>query len=199
MKPINIKPIQLELQKIKGWVEPIVDQKTCKFQADNLKAVKIKIKEINAKRTELVKPLNDTVKKINDIFKPILEEYEVLKDQMSTNILVYQRAEIERQQEAERKAREAEMERITKTAPPEKAEEMIEAIENRPTGVVNGVNSDWTKTRIKDNWVYEMVDPNKVPQKFCSPDHSKIMAAIRLGVREIPGMKIYNKGSVGSY
>ena len=56
MENINVETIKLELQIFYGWVEPITSRETCKFQADNLKAVKIKIKEINEKRTELVKP-----------------------------------------------------------------------------------------------------------------------------------------------
>ena len=200
MKTINIEPIKLEIKKIKEWVKPITDNKSCKIQADNLKAIKFQIKEINKKRTTLVKPLNDTVKNINEIFKPILEECQFLKDQMTDNILKYQRIEIERQQEAERKEREAEIARI-RSLEIDKVEtkEIVESIANRESSVIKGVDSDWAKTRIRDNWVYEIVDAEKVPKNFLSPDHAKIMSAIKLGVRELPGINIYNKGSVGSY
>lgn len=216
MNNVDIEPIKQEIEKIKSWVTPITNHQECKEQADNLKAIKIKIKEIDEKRTELVKPLNDTVAKINAIFKPFLDECKSLKDTMERNILAYQRIEIERQQEEERQRREAEIERLAaeqKRLEEEaaknnsnidlgeaiKIEDKIEAVENMPSQVVKGVRSDWASTRIRDKWTYKVVDPRQVPQEYCSPDHNKIMAAIKSGERNIPGLEIINEGSVATY
>ena len=213
---INTEPIKQELVKISGWVAPITNREDYKFQSDNLKAVKVKIKEIEEQRTRIVKPINDSVAKINAIFKPLTDECKRLKEIMERNILEYSRIELARQQEEERKLREIESQRLLaeqKRLEEEalknnsevyiteaiKLEQRIEEVENRPSMVVNGINGDWTKLRIKENWTYELLDDNEVPRELCSPDHSKIMAQIKAGVREIKGIKIYNKGSVGNY
>lgn len=216
IEPVNIEPIKQDLEKIKNWVAPITNREDCKFQADNLKAVKIKIKEINEKRLFLVKPLNDTVKNINNLFKPLLDEGERLKEVMEKNILTYERIEIEAQQKAEREQREFELkvlaeqqakleeEALKNNSEVDineaiKLEKAITNIEERPSEVIKGINGDWSKTRIRDNWTYEIVDPYAVPRELCSPDHAMIMAQIKAGVREIKGLKIINKGIVATY
>lgn len=45
----------------------------------------------------------------------------------------------------------------------------------------------------KTEWTYDMVDKEKVPRKYCVPDHKKIMEAIRSGKRKIAGIRIYEK------
>ena len=45
-------------------------------------------------------------------------------------------------------------------------------------------------TRTK-KWVYEVVDESKIPNQFTSPDDKKIKSAIKAGIREIDGTKIY--------
>ena len=43
----------------------------------------------------------------------------------------------------------------------------------------------------KSRWKADIEDPDKVPREYCSPDTKKINAAVRAGVREIAGVKIY--------
>jgi hypothetical protein len=213
---INTEPIKQELAKISAWVAPITNNQDYKFQSDNLKTVKFKIKEIEEQRTRIVKPINDSVAKINAIFKPFIDDYKRLKEIMERNILDYSKIELARQQEEERKLREIETQRLMveqKRLEDEalknnsefdineaiKLEQRIEAVESRPSDVRAGINGDWAKTRIKSNWTYDLIDSNEVPHEFCSPDHNKIMAQIKSGIREIPGVKIFNKGSVASF
>lgn len=42
-------------------------------------------------------------------------------------------------------------------------------------------------------WKYDIIDEGKVPRKYCNPAKSKIQAAVRLGEREIPGVRIYKE------
>lgn len=44
---------------------------------------------------------------------------------------------------------------------------------------------------IRSLWKYEITNESDVPRQFCSPDSKKINEAIKSGVREIAGMKIY--------
>ena len=45
-------------------------------------------------------------------------------------------------------------------------------------------------------WSYEIVDEAKVPRAFCSSDSKKIGEAIKTGVREIEGIRIYQENNV---
>ena len=201
----QINLIRSDLEQLEQWIKPVTDEASCKLAADNLKGVKIKIKEIEDKRTELVKPLNDTVKRINAIFKPFLDRAEALKGILSKNVLDYQREVIRQREEAERQRREEEKTRLEEEALKsdsaeklDQAIEQIDKIDNTPSEVPKGIKSDWSNTKIRENWTYEIIDSAFVPSKYCSPDHKLIMEAIRRGEREIKGLKIYDKGSIAS-
>lgn len=40
-------------------------------------------------------------------------------------------------------------------------------------------------------WTFEVVAPTSVPWEFCTVDEKKIRAAVKAGVREIPGVRIF--------
>lgn len=46
---------------------------------------------------------------------------------------------------------------------------------------------------IRTQWTGEIIEPGKVPREYCSPDQSKISQAVKAGVRQIPGVKIFEK------
>ena len=46
---------------------------------------------------------------------------------------------------------------------------------------------------IRTAWTGEVIDPDQVPREFCSPDEKKITAGVKSGIREIPGVRIYEK------
>ena len=47
-------------------------------------------------------------------------------------------------------------------------------------------------TALKDNWVAELVDITKVPVAYLQVNDATVRAAIRSGVRDIPGLRIFN-------
>ncbi len=49
---------------------------------------------------------------------------------------------------------------------------------------------------IRKTWKYEVVDTTKVPRNFCVPSDQLIREAIKNGVREIPGVRIYSESTV---
>jgi hypothetical protein len=163
--------IQSELDKFKSQLKPITDVSSCKSAADNLKVVKFRLTEIDEKRKELVAPLNATVKKINDIFRPATQEYTALKENLSSEIWTFTKAEQEKQEKANA----------------ESGNELM---------VPKNIKSPWATTSMRDKWTYEIEDAGQVPHEFCSPDNNKIMVSIKSGTRKIKGLKIFNEGSV---
>lgn len=52
---------------------------------------------------------------------------------------------------------------------------------------------DGTSAYIKRPWIYEITDESAVPAKYCVPNPPKIKAAIKAGIREIPGLRIFQE------
>jgi hypothetical protein len=57
---------------------------------------------------------------------------------------------------------------------------------------VNGMKVDKLKGTTK-TWTFEYIDASLIPRDFLMPDEVKINQGIRAGIREIPGIKIYQK------
>jgi hypothetical protein len=205
MEQKEIELVTADIDQIAGWVKPITDETSCKYAADNLKGIKIKIKDLETMKKSATGPAMESIKMIRSWFAPAEDKAEEIKNALTKNILEYQREQIRLQQIEEENQRNDEKKRLEKLAlesdnegTVDKAIEMIDKIDNAPSEVSKGVKSDWAKTIIKDKWIYEVVDPNLVPAHLQSPDHAKITAAIKAGERTIAGLKITNEGSLTS-
>lgn len=45
----------------------------------------------------------------------------------------------------------------------------------------------------KESWQYSLEDFERIPRSYLALDESKVKAALKLGIREIPGLKIYQE------
>jgi DNA polymerase III alpha subunit (gram-positive type) len=108
-------------------------------------------------------------------------------------------AALKKKQEEERKAaaEKAEEERL---AAIKKAEEDAARIAiAAPTVVSPMMPKKDTITRTEEGvsaftkkpWKFEVIDPDQVPRIYCSPDPGKIKDAVRMGVRVMAGVRIY--------
>lgn len=152
-----------------------------------IKSAKSRVEEI---RKFFVNPLNDQVRKINAKFKPFTETLEKMEAEVKSKIVVYQ-TEQEKIRIAEetrlRKLQEAEYAKQVKKAekkgddaPPPPPPVKVEAVK------VDGLS-------IRKVWDFEIVFIEKIPLEYMIPDEKKIRKVITAGVREIPGIKIFEK------
>ena len=152
-------------------------------------------KAIEEKRKFFVKPLNDQVKRINEMFKGYAAPLEKADGIMRKKVLVY-RQEQDRKRRAEeealRKLQEKEQKRLERLAkkngdvapPPPIITPFIPQQEKT-------VQSDLGAVSAKMVWEFEIVDENKIPNEFKIVNEKAIRAAVKAGVRNIPGVKIY--------
>lgn len=77
--------------------------------AEDLKAVKAKFKELDAKRKEIVEPLNKAVKAVNDLFRPPLDYLTQAEACLKSAILTY-----DQDQEAKRRAEQDRLDAIAR-------------------------------------------------------------------------------------
>lgn len=110
-----------------------------------------------------------------------------------------QAAELSRSKEAEEiKARLEEMQARELQASAEKAQQIAEEHFDNVTSIqmVTELKQSQTVKPAKGlqvRWDFEITDPHAVPIEYLSPDPDKIKQAIKDGVREIPGIKIFEK------
>lgn len=114
------------------------------------------------------------------------------------------RREEQRRIEEERRAKEEEIrkqaEDLKKRMESEtiKAEE-LDSLTNEVTALndlkamENDIKSTPASKNVRYVWDYEITDANLIPRLYLSVDESKIKAAIKLDVREIPGVRIFQK------
>jgi len=64
----------------------------------------------------------------------------------------------------------------------------------KPTKVLRG--DAGTSLYARKVWTAEISNPKEVPREWCSPDMKKINDSVRMGKRDIPGVKIFEKETV---
>jgi len=195
---------QEKLSLIKNANEiQIIDDETLK-QANNLLqwAKNIK-KNIDSKEKDLTKPLNDTKQKIIDGFRPYKMEMDSIIDLLANKkIIPYQMAlqkQIEdfKREEAERLRKEHE-----KAASEGNIVDAI-TIENKLVEVDelktdNKIQSKFSNSTISMVWDFEIVVPDAIPSQYLCPDEKKIKEAVKNGIRDIAGVKIFQKPRLSS-
>lgn len=190
---------EVELQNIESQISPVIEKAESYAvntiaDVDNassfLKEIKDMEKIVEDKRLTFTKPLNESLKNINDTFKKMKEPLEQARDLLTKKILTWKRIEAERvaqEQAAYRKIQEAEAELRRLQDKPEIIEEPITI-----APVVNKIGNMQTIKR----WKYEVTSFEEVPDVFKIIENVRVIEAIRSGVRDIPGIKIYQEESL---
>ncbi len=163
-------------------------------------------------RTKAVKPLNDQVREINAMFAEVRvpgeEAVATVKrqkgawDEQERARERREREELERRQreaaEAERKALEkaeaAKTERARQKALADAATAsaaQAAAAAEAPKLAATTLKGDSGGMSTRKVWAFEVVKPELVPRQYLVVDEAKIRAAVRSGVREIPGVHIF--------
>lgn len=60
-----------------------------------------------------------------------------------------------------------------------------------PAPMMKGVYTDSGKVTATERWTYEVVDQSLVPRQYLCVDTSALAAAVKSGVREIPGVSVF--------
>lgn len=164
--------------------------------ANSLAATAKKLnKDIEARRKEIIKPSQGFTKKINAFAKIFTEKLEKVWREIDRKDLIYSDiVELERRKQAKliEDANKKLQDALNKEA--EKSGVDAPQVQAKPLPKVSTIVRTEEGTSFwKDNWIGEITDPAQVPTKYCSPDQKKINAAVKQGVREIPGVLIENR------
>jgi hypothetical protein len=177
----------------------IITEQTAADRATEIGAVcKRKLKELKAIKEETERPHRDYLRQLGNIFKQFqdpLEHFPRVLGQKLADFRRFQENERRRKiaaQEAEaRRLREAEekkaQEAAEKGAPYEPVAPAPVVVEEPPkvTRTAEGSSSQ------RKDWTFEITDPEKVPNEYRVIDEKMIRKAVKAGIREIPGVRIY--------
>lgn len=175
--------------------------------------VKSRAKAIEALRVVIVQPLNDQVKKINNMFKSQIEPLEQIETTVKRAVVVFRQmqAEIQRkEQEKLETERKAELQRLEQ-------ERLAAARDNAPLEVIDALQAKQEDLELKPVtiavpqatvrtssgtmsakkvWKFEVTDAIDVPREYLMVNETGIRRAIMDGVRDIPGVHIYQEESI---
>lgn len=201
----------------------ITDDETQKAAYEAAKTIKLYDKMIEERRVELTKPLLDQKKKIDEYAKKISSPLGAAEAHIKGQLRAWEiqlekkrqeemkKAEEERQRQiAEAQAKlkaeqeQAEMAAMFMDEPEAKevqamaqvqAERVVEEIQQNHVATVTSIANNKVKG-VSRPWVFDIEDESKIPREYLSIDPKKIREAIKAGVREIPGTKIYQDVAV---
>lgn len=197
----------------------------CEMALVALKDVKRITNKIEDRRKELTKPLVDLQKKYNSYAKEISEPLDKAEAHIKSGLrkweLKLEQERIEAFKKAEEERKKAEAEALAKLeAQKEEAEAMsmfMDAKESKKAEIVAMAEADRTVVEIEQRqkeaqkeimshkvtgarkvWTFEITGENEIPRAFLSIDEKKIRAAIKDGVRDIPGVRIYQETTIAA-
>ena len=213
----QVSPMELQART---WLETlnavvIADSVTYEQAGAKLKELKQYTKTIKDNKTADLKPLKDGIKKLEDKYNiplALLAEADaIIRDKMNKYLNDELKRRAEAEAEAKRQAEELalkqalELEEVKLQAlnyDPITARAMVSSLEDKQNQLINQtakaevVNLSTENNIVSKVWDFELVDISAVPQEFIILNDKAVRQAIREGVREIKGLKIFQKARV---
>jgi len=204
--PFDVAPIKKQLTPYKKAVDEIAakalahivtDEPTNKQAVDMAKQLQDLGRSLETLRKETVEAPNAYVKAVNALVKaftegPIQKGLGHLKKQAGDFQYRRQMAQREAEKKAQEETRKLQ-ERLDKEAEEKGIEAPVVAApvmpkESSVTRTESGANS-----HVRKAWKHEVMDATLVPREYCLPVDKLIRQAVQGGLREIPGVRIYEE------
>ena len=148
---------------------------------------------IEKKRKEIKRPYLDFSQTLDGLVKPLRDNLALIENGLKRKIKVHVDAENKRKAEQERKRLEVEAALNPAVEPPK----VPEPGTHRSKPVIESkISTGSGSASVKKEWKHKLTDLSKVPQKFLMLNEDAVKTAIELGVREIPGIDIYEDSKI---
>jgi hypothetical protein len=204
--PFDMGPVKARLSDYDSAVDSMVEQAEfheIEDDASNTRAVEMAgqakslAKNIEKVRKEIVDPAFRFKKSVDNLAKAYRDRLDRIERGLKQKISAYHRAQEVKRREAERKAAEAArkmQERVDAEAAAAGVEtvKIVAPIAQEPPKVTRTAEGSAHQQK-KWTWDRNGVDFEKVPDEFKTLDVVGINKAVREGVRNIPGIRIYQE------
>jgi hypothetical protein len=191
------KPQLTELEKQAKALE-VKDQSTFQLAVDGAATAKGLIKAIDGRKSEITSPYREFINQVNNAAKFFTEPLKNIADSFSRKSGDYQ-YQLELARRRQEKAIEEANRKLQEDLEKQAKKDGIEAPTVTPVKPAKPQNVIHTagghSQHLRREWVGEIENPEKVPREYCSPDQRLINNAVKMGVRSIEGVKIYEKVS----
>lgn len=155
-------------------------------------------REMEDERTKLTKPLLSFKGGVDSAFKSYSQNLGTIESNAKGKLGIYQsRVEIERLK-AEKATREeaariqAKLDEEAKAAGVEAPQVMVPTVAPQSTTT----RTDEGTASVVKTWTFEVTDETQVPREYLMVDEKKIRQAVKGGVRQIAGIRIYEEANV---
>lgn len=190
---LAVREVATTSASLKAQVELLkVETQDDALQASRmLVQLKTAAQQVEQKRKFLTGPLKEHVKRIEAMFRPTMDLLDEADQQLRTKLLTYQTVKVE-------KAREEQARLLEQAEQAQAAGNGNAALALATTATQLGITQrtqhvEDGSVQTKKVWTFEVEDLGKVPNEYFSLDETKVRAAIRAGVREVPGLRISQK------
>ena len=196
------------------------EEETCREIGDDLmqgrsgdfvKQLGVTIRIIEAARAECKMPALDIGKFVDAEFRILTEPLVKAKSVVETAMTNYARAKVAEQQRQARLAAEAEAQRQREAAEMAamEAELLGDPTPSEPppapvqaplpsVAEASRTHGDYgTTASLRGRWVHAVTDMNTVPRQYMMVNDAAVKAAIKAGVRDIPGINIFQEQKIG--
>ena len=172
--------VELFVAKIKA--ERIDTQAKLTEINSTLVECKNRAKQIEVLEKTVTGPINESLRAAKAVFAPARTAYATLEQALKSKV-AEGHAELERQQREQLSV----VVEMAKSGQTEQATAVLAVIPDGP---------EHKGSSVRKVWKFEIVDETVVPVEYLTVDERKIRAAVTLGAREIPGVRIYEDVSV---
>jgi hypothetical protein len=209
-KPFDLEPVKTMLIERYDGAIAALEQQAAELEvaddASNITAVEMAsqakkvVKELEARRKQIVGEPSGYVRRVNALVKPFRDRFTAVEKALKRKIGQYQsRLELERRkaEAAQRKAlaaAQAELDKEAQAAGVEPVKLDVKPVQPEPP---KAVRTEAGTASTKKVWTHEITDPDQVPRDYLLVDEKKIRQAIKMGVRKISGVRIYQETQVG--
>jgi hypothetical protein len=154
--------------------------------------------QIDARRKEIIAEPDSFVRKVNGFVKPLADRLKALEALLKRKLSdhAYQ-VELQRR-EIERKQTQARIE-LQKQVDAEAKAKGVESVVIAPVAMPTKkepVRSDSAVSSAVMVWKHEVIDAAAVPREYLMVDDKAITAAVKAGIRSIPGVRIFEEAEM---
>jgi hypothetical protein len=178
----EIKPQRFSAEKALALlsIAPLSTQAQLDWMGEARAEVRRQIEAVEQRRTAITKPLNEAKRSVDALFKPLQETLAACLKCTNDRLTAYAAGQRAAQDQA---LKQVELGART---------ESILAVAHGggpalPASVVE-----------RSTWTFEVEDDTKVPPQFMCVDRSAVTIAVRQGVRDIPGIRIFQEHSIAA-
>ena len=193
----RLRPYELQIDKMAKEAEAleIQDSATAKLGTEMAGQARKAQKAIDTLRKEIVGPAYDFKRSVDRLANGYRDKCKALADSLGRKMTVYQRKLDLERRKAEAAAKKAADELQRKLDAEAKAAK-VEPIKV-PSPIVKDipkkVRTETGTAYQHKEWKFEVTDEDSVPREYLMVDDKAIRQAVKMGVREIPGVKIFEK------